>query len=234
MGDVSKKNIVVLTGAGISAESGLETFRGQGGLWGTHRVEDVACFDAFVRNPDFVHDFYNFRRRQLCGVKPNKGHYALAELEEKHSGDFTLITQNIDDLHEKAGSDNILHMHGELFKIRCQKTKKVFHEKGDIHSQSTCPCCQEKGNLRPHVVWFGEIPIGMGLIEKSLLNCDLFLAIGTSGRVYPAASFVELVKREGGWTIEVNLMDTDVSEVFHERIFGKATKELPELVKRWI
>ena len=184
------KHIVVLTGAGISAESGIKTFRASDGLWENHRVEDVATPEAYERNPELVHRFYNERRRQLLsGIEPNKAHTVLAELGKQLSASstrsLTVVTQNIDNLHQRAGSNPVYPMHGELLKIRCKKTQQLFDCDTDTSPDDRCPCCNQIGNLRPHVVWFGEMPIYMDEIESALRQCDLFVAIGTSGNVYP-------------------------------------------------
>ena len=227
------KNIVILTGAGISAESGIKTFRDQNGLWEDHDIMEVASPQGFERNPELVYDFYNQRRKQLLSddVVPNEGHFALVKLEREFSGTVTIITQNVDDLHERSGSKEVIHMHGELLKMRCKKSKKIFSIKSNFNQKSNCPCCLEEGNLRPHIVWFGEIPFSMGKIESLLLDCDLFISIGTSGHVYPAAMFVNLAKKDKEClTIEVNKEDTHISDDFDLLINGCATIELPKLI----
>lgn len=222
------QSIVVLTGAGISAESGLKTFRASDGLWENHRVEDVATPEAFVRDPALVHRFYNARRRQLCGTQPNAAHRALAEFERAFAGNFTLITQNIDNLHEQAGSQNVLHMHGELLTIRCGNTGQRYDCRDDVSVQRKCECCQMAGTLRPHVVWFGEMPLYMDEIENALANCDLFVSIGTSGSVYPAAGFYQLAKQHGAHTVELNLEPSHSGSWFDEQRYGPATTVVPE------
>jgi len=169
------QSIVVLTGAGISAESGIKTFRASDGLWENHRIEDVASPEGFTRDPKLVHQFYNARRQQLLSdaVKENTAHIALAKLERDFTGDFLLVTQNIDDLHERGGSKNVLHMHGEILKSRCKKTNLIYDCKEDIHIETPCPCCNEVGNLRPHIVWFGEMPLYMDEIYSAISQCDL-------------------------------------------------------------
>ena len=228
----SYKHIVFLTGAGISAESGLKTFRDQGGLWEGHRVEDVATPNAFETNPNLVHEFYNKRKAQLFSskIKPNKGHLALAQLEKEFDGEVSIITQNVDNLHEKADSQNILHMHGELSKIRCTKSGQVFYEEGAINTDSYCECCNKKETLRPHIVWFGEMPFHMQKIETLLNKCDLFVSVGTSGQVYPASAFGEVAKTQGALTVEVNLTSTMISNIFDYHFLGEVTTELPKLV----
>lgn len=228
----SYRSIVVLTGAGISAESGIRTFRAADGLWEDHRVEDVATPEAFTANPTLVHHFYNSRRRHLLqdNIAPNLAHKALAAFESQHAGSFTLITQNIDDLHERAGSKSLIHMHGELRKQRCNKSGKVFHWDEEATIESICPCCNEAGNLRPHVVWFGEMPLEMDTIYQVLSECDLFMAIGTSGNVYPAAGFVQIVHQSGARTVELNLDASAISPLFSEHIVGKATETVPQFL----
>lgn len=222
--------VVVLTGAGISAESGIKTFRDQNGLWENHDIMEVASAMGFERDPELVYRFYNLRRAQLKEVSPNPGHFALAEMEEMFPN-FTLITQNVDDLHERAGSKNVVHMHGELKKMRCVRTKKVYSIEGDLTSSNICPCCHEEGLLRPHIVWFGEVPLFMDKITNALENCDLFIAIGTSGVVYPAAYFVTIAKTTSrAITIEFNTQMTEVSEQFDEKITGPSGVCLPDLV----
>lgn len=226
------QSIAVLTGAGISAESGIRTFRASDGLWEDHRVEDVATPEAFIANPAMVHGFYNARRRQLLGndITPNQAHRALAAFEARHPGTFTLITQNIDDLHERAGSRQLIHMHGELLKQRCGKSGEVFACDADTSVASACACCNETGNLRPHVVWFGEMPLEMETIYQVLSACDLFVAIGTSGNVYPAAGFVQVARQAGARTVELNLDASAISPLFSEHILGKATETVPQFL----
>ena len=227
------RNIVILTGSGISAESGLKTFRGGGGLWEGHRVEDVATPEAYERDPKMVQNFYNMRRQQLKTAEPNAAHKALAELENKWNGDFLLVTQNVDDLHERGGSKKILHMHGELKKARCTNTEQVFDWETDIEENTNCPCCKKSGTLRPHIVWFGEMPLDMDLIYSKLHDCDLFISIGTSGVVYPAAGFVQEVRMRGqAHTVEINLEPSAGYSIFEETIYGPATKTVPEFVEK--
>ena len=226
-------SIVVLTGAGISAESGLATFRAEDGLWANHRVEDVATPDAFLRNPDLVQTFYNTRRNQLKTVEPNAAHIALAELEKNWPGEFLLVTQNVDDLHERAGSKNLVHMHGELKKTRCINTGMVFNWEGDIIGSSKCDCCNDFGSLRPHIVWFGEMPLEFENIYNALTSCSLFVAIGTSGTVYPAAGFVEEALNNGcQHTVEINLKPSVGESFFDEIVYGLATEKVPEFVEK--
>lgn len=223
------QNIVVLTGAGISAESGIRTFRAADGLWEEHRVEDVATPEAFERDPALVQQFYNARRAQLLdGIQPNAGHLALAEFERQHQGQFTLITQNIDNLHEQAGSQNLLHMHGELLKVRCSATGLLYPCHEDLHSDRVCSCCARADLLRPHVVWFGEMPLYMDEIHRALSQCDVFVSIGTSGNVYPAAGFFQLAKQAGAHTVELNLEPSNHGSRFDEVHYGPASAVVPE------
>lgn len=225
-------SIVILTGAGISAESGIKTFRASDGLWENHRIEDVATPEAFIANPKLVHEFYNQRRQQLMSdsIQPNKAHFALAKLEKKFAGEFLLVTQNIDNLHEAAGSENLIHMHGELLKMHCVKTGKVYPVANDLSTEDRCACCQQVHQLRPHIVWFGEMPLQMERIYQALSACDLFISIGTSGNVYPAAGFVAEAKRAGAHTVEINLEPSAVESVFAEKHYGKASKILPKYI----
>lgn len=222
------ENIVILTGAGISAESGLATFRGADGLWCGHRVEDVATPEAYERNPALVQEFYNMRRRQLKEVEPNAAHHALAKLAANWPGNLMLVTQNVDDLHDRAhagiqpkGNFRLIHMHGELKLARCRISDEISECDGDLSAE---------GLLRPHIVWFGEMPLEMDEIERSLRNCDLFVSIGTSGNVYPAAGFVQLARYAGASTLEMNLEPSLTRSQFDEARHGKAT----ELVPKWV
>jgi NAD-dependent deacetylase len=227
----SYKNIVVLTGAGISSESGLKTFRDANGLWEGHRVEEVASPDAFIKNPELVHQFYNLRRRQLLTVNPNLAHKALAEFEASHMGQFTIITQNVDDLHERAGSKNVLHMHGELRKVRCLDTEEVFAWDEDLGRETPHPKNpQLKGRLRPHICWFGEIPFFLDQIDEVLTEADLFIAIGTSGVVYPAAGLVTRVPPRCRRVL-LNKDNAENNPLFDEVRLGPATEIVPEFLK---
>lgn len=224
--------ILVLTGAGISAESGIPTFRDADGLWEGHRVEDVATPQAFQRDPDLVQQFYNLRRKALLNesIQPNAAHVALAEFERDHDDEFLLVTQNIDDLHQRAGSQNVLPMHGELLKVRCTETGDLFPWREDLTSETTSPNDPTLvGTLRPHVVWFGEMPIGLEAIDAFARKCDLFLAIGTSAVVYPAAGIVQSTQTDCR-RIEINLDDTPQSLHFDQTIRGKASEEVPRLL----
>ena len=224
--------ILVLTGAGISAESGIPTFRDANGLWEGHRFKDVATPEAFQRNPDRVQSFYNERRKQLQqpSIQPNPAHVALAELEERYRDDFLLVTQNIDNLHRRAGSQRIIAMHGELLKARCIDSGALFDWTDDLDRSTMHPEDPASvGRLRPHVVWFGEMPIGLDEIHQAAGEADLFIAIGTSAVVYPAAAIVE-------WTqpscrrVEINLDATSRSPAFDESIRGKASIEVPKFL----
>jgi NAD-dependent deacetylase len=226
--------IVVLTGAGISAESGLATFRGEDGLWEGHRVEDVATPEAFAREPALVHKFYNARRAQLAEVEPNAAHRALARLEAEWPGDLLLVTQNVDDLHERAGSTRLIHMHGRNSIAWCLACDARSPWTGPMGGESTCPQCGSAGGLRPDIVWFGEMPYDMKRIEEALRNCDLFVSIGTSGAVYPAAGFVQTARYRGAKTLEMNLEPSLGSIFFEESRVGPAGELVPEWVEEML
>ncbi len=223
-------SIVVLTGAGISAESGLKTFRDNDGLWEGHSVLDVATPESFHHNPKLVNTFYNQRRAQLLGgdVHPNSAHLALAVFETKFKGEFTLITQNVDDLHERAGSREPLHMHGSLLRAKCQFCQHSFEIRHDLNHNKNCGRCNRRGALRPDIVWFGEMPMHMHLIEQRIMACDLFISIGTSAAVYPAAGFSDLARQCGAKTVELNLAPSAKSAYFSESVLGPATRLVPE------
>ncbi|BDH46254.1 NAD-dependent protein deacylase [Salmonella enterica subsp. enterica serovar Choleraesuis] len=227
---MDKPYVVVLTGAGISAESGIRTFRAADGLWEEHRVEDVATPEGFARDQQLVQNFYNQRRRQLQEVQPNAAHQALAKLEAALGDRFTLITQNIDNLHERAGSHQVIHMHGELLKMRCSNSGQIVDWTGDAAVGERCHCCQFPALLRPHIVWFGEMPLYMDNIYQALAQADVFVAIGTSGNVYPAAGFVHEARLQGAHTVELNLEPSLVKNEFAEHQYGKATEVVPEWV----
>lgn len=231
---MNEQSIVVPTGAGISAESGIRTFRAADGLWEDHRIEDVATPEAFARNPSLVQRFYNERRRQLLdpAIQPNAAHRALAELESRWPGEFLLVTQNVDDLHERAGSRRLIHMHGELLKMRCAHSGEVFAIAGDITPGQHCPCCNATGTLRPHIVWFGEAPLQMEEIGHALERCTLFISIGTSGNVYPAAGFVQAARRSGAHTVELNLEPSLGASHFAEKRRGRASLIVPTFVEQ--
>jgi NAD-dependent deacetylase len=225
---------VILTGAGISAESGVPTFRASDGLWEGHRVEDVATPDAFFRNPALVREFYNMRRAHLHEVEPNPAHRALAALEKKLGESLTLVTQNVDDLHERGGSQRVIHMHGSLLRAWCLKCDERFLWRGAMNTASKCPFCRETGDVRPDIVWFGEMPYQMDVIEKALVDCEVFVSIGTSGAVNPAAGFVQIAKHCGAHTIEINPQPTQNAAHFDEQIMGNAGSEVPRWVAQMI
>ena len=223
-------NIVILTGAGVSAESGIATFRAEDGLWEQHRVEDVATPEGFFRNPALVQEFYNQRRAQLATVNPNPAHQAIARLQREWPSCVTLVTQNIDDLHERAQSPAVIHMHGELLKVRCIHSGRVYPWSEAVLDDSLCSCCRPPRSLRPHIVWFGEMPFAMDEIYAALRQVDLFIAIGTSGNVYPAAGFVAEAQRCGAKTLEFNLQPSQQRGYFDFACYGPAG----EMVPRWI
>lgn len=223
------ERIVILTGAGISAESGIDTFRSAGGLWEQHRIEDVATPEGFARNPDLVLNFYDMRRAALADAEPNAAHMALARLEREFAGELLLVTQNVDDLHERGGSGRVLHMHGELKSALCSACETRAPWLGTLIDRPACPVCQAP-SLRPDVVWFGEMPYQMGRIYQALEACDLFVSIGTSGAVYPAAGFVQEARSHGARTLELNLEHSEGSRMFHETRLGLASRLVPEWV----
>jgi len=227
-------SIVVLTGAGISAESGIKTFRDSGGLWEDHRVEDVASPEGFRRNPLLVQNFYNQRRRELQRpeIKPNAAHLALGRLEREYFGRVSVITQNIDNLHSRGGSSRVISMHGELLKSLCSHCGVRDELQGDLLPDDVCTHCGERGSLRPDVVWFGEMPYGLDEIATLLEECSLFISIGTSGHVYPAAGFIESASSTGAWTIELNLEPSLVHSRFDEHRTGPAGILVPQLVEQ--
>ena len=227
-----KYDIVILTGAGISAESGLKTFRDSDGLWEGHRVDEVATPEAFEENPTLVYDFYNQRRAQLLhdDVAPNSAHYALAELEQEYDGRVLVVTQNVDDLHERAGSQNVIHMHGQLKSVWCLNCDARMRWADDCDASTECPKCQTMGLMRPDIVWFGEMPYQMEEIYEAIKECKTFVSIGTSGHVYPAAGFVRDARIYGATTIELNLDDSEQSGAFHESRRGKASALVPAWV----
>jgi NAD-dependent deacetylase len=235
MGDMSEiRNIVILTGAGISAESGIDTFRGDGGqsgmgLWEQYRVEDVATPEAFERDPDLVLRFYDMRREAIQTKQPNAAHVALAKLEANWPGKLLIVTQNVDDLHERGGANQVLHMHGEHLNAWCTSCDVRSRWTGTLIERPPCPVCAAR-SLRPDVVWFGEMPYRMGEIYAALRECDLFVSIGTSGAVYPAAGFVQNAVELGAETLELNLERSQGSAMFHETRLGPAT----EVVSTWV
>ena len=229
--DQSLPNIVILTGAGISAESGLKTFRDNDGLWENHRVEEVATPEAFEQNPSLVYRFYNARRVQLQqdDVNPNAAHEALAKLEKAFGSNLMLVTQNVDDLHERGGSQSVYHMHGKLLSARCAITQQTFDWSDSFDHTTKCPCCN-RVTLRPDIVWFGEMPMYMEEIYDALSKADVFVAIGTSGNVYPAAGFVQIAKESGAHTIEANLEPGVTNALFDESLTGPASHIVPQWV----
>ena len=229
---VGQGNIVILTGAGISKESGLDTFRDADGIWAKVKLEDVATPEAFHRDPALVHRFYTARRERLraADVTPNAAHHALARLEREWPGEVTLVTQNVDDLHERAGSRNLIHMHGELAKVRCPTCNLILPWPGPLTVASQCPSCRFEG-LRPHVVWFGEVPIEMRRIYAALDQASVFVSIGTSGNVYPAAGLVAYaLQKNVSRCVELNLEASEGSRLFDEKHYGPAT----EIVPAWV
>jgi NAD-dependent deacetylase len=226
------RHIVILTGSGLSAESGIATFRDRDGIWAKYDFNEVATPEGFRANPQLVHDFYNQRRRGLLGAAPNAAHFALARLEREHKGSVTVITQNIDHLHEAAGSRDLIHMHGELLKALCALCGARHAWTEDLGLETQCPGCERKGGMRPDVVWFGEVPHAMDRIYEHLIPADLFISIGTSGNVYPAAGFVAAAREAGARTVELNLEPSDGAHLFHEAMHGPATQIVPAYVER--
>jgi NAD-dependent deacetylase len=225
------RNIVILTGAGISADSGLATFRGADGLWEGHRVEDVATPEAYRRDPALVHQFYDARRARLGEVEPNAAHIALARLDAEWPGELLIVTQNVDDLHERAGAKRLLHMHGELASGWCLGCDQRFRWTGPMGEGAACPACQVAGQVRPDIVWFGEMPYEMERIDRALQTADLFASIGTSGAVYPAAGFVQTARYCGAHCIEMNLEPSQGSIYFHDSRMGRASELVPDWVE---
>lgn len=231
MGFGAEDRLFVLTGAGVSAESGLATFRGSGGLWNGHRVEDVATPEAWRANPELVWRFYSMRRRDAMTAEPNAGHFALAAMEQKLGERFYLCTQNVDDLHERAGSRRVHHMHGTLFQSRCEWCGVPFDDRGLYERAEELPLCEKCGApVRPHIVWFGEMPLGMEEIYRELDRATVLLVVGTSGSVYPAAGFVNIANQRGVRTIYVGLEEPLNAGVFDEILAGTSAEVLPGLV----
>lgn len=225
----SGQKIVILTGAGISAESGLGTFRDEGGLWAQHRIEDVATPEGFARNPELVHGFYNARRIQAAAARPNAAHRALARLQAEHAGEVVIVTQNVDGLHEAGGAGGVLHMHGSLAGALCGACGHRWAAPPEMQTGQPCPACAAPAG-RPDVVWFGEMPYFMEAIYAHLAAADLFAAIGTSGEVYPAAAFVDEAQAAGAHTVELNLAPSAAVSRFAERRFGPASETVPAWV----
>lgn len=223
------RNIVILTGAGISAESGLATFRGPDGLWEGRRVEDICTPEALAADPVLVHDFYDQRRAALGGVAPNTAHFALAQLDAEWTGKLLIVTQNVDDLHERAGAKRLIHMHGSLNSALCSACHRSTDWVGNMLPGAVCRKCGEPG-LRPDIVFFGEMPYRMEEIEEAVAGSDLFVSIGTSGAVYPAAGFVQMARLAGAHTVELNLEPSNGSRYFDEAYYGPATVLVPKFV----
>lgn len=226
----SISNIVILTGAGVSAESGIDTFRAVGGLWEQHRVEDVATPEGFARDPDLVLRFYDMRREAIQTKQPNAAHQALARLDAEWSGELLIVTQNVDDLHERAGAENVLHMHGTHLNAWCTACDTRSPWTGPLINRPPCPACDVPA-LRPDVVWFGEMPYRMEEIYGALRRADLFVSIGTSGAVYPAAGLVQQAREMGAQTLELNLEESQGSRWFHETRLGPASRVVSEWVE---
>lgn len=233
MGDRTQR-VVILTGAGVSAESGLSTFRDPQGIWAKYDLNEVATPEGFAINPALVHSFYNARRAGLVGVSPNAAHLALARLEDALGEALTLVTQNVDDLHERGGSRRVVHMHGELRKARCEACGAVHRWTGDLSVETRCPDCKEDRFMRPHIVWFGEMPMRMDEISAAIDAADLFVSIGTSGNVYPAAGFVGEARRRGVPCVELNLEPSENAFAFTDARYGRASEIVPEWVDEMI
>ncbi len=223
--------IVFLTGAGISAESGLATFRSENGLWNNHRVEDVATIEAYYRNQDYVHDFYNNMKPELWNAKPNAGHLAITKLQQEYPADVHIITQNVDTLHEKAKSKNVHHIHGRINQAVCLNCGQVLDTWGDVTSETVCTSCGVQGMMKPNIVFFGENLLCMDVVEDLLRKADLFVSVGTSGVVFPAAGFVQTAKYYGADTVEFNLEPTSNNFYFDRHVMGKAGDTLPKFVE---
>lgn len=224
------QNIVILTGAGISAESGLATFRSSNGLWNNHPVEDVATVEGFQRNPAYVHAFYNELKQELVKAQPNPAHLALTRLQNEYPARISIVTQNVDTLHEKAGSRNIYHIHGQINQAVCQNCGQILETFGDVDTETVCPHCRVMGMMKPNIVFFGENLLCMDEVDRLLRTCDLFLSVGTSGVVFPAAAFVQIAKLNGAETIEFNLEPTSNNYYFDRHVFGKAGSTLPAFI----
>lgn len=224
------KNIVILTGAGISAESGLATFRSSNGLWNNHRVEDVASVEGFERNPELVHDFYNNLKEEIQKAKPNSAHLAITKLQQQYPAKISVITQNVDTLHEKAGNQNIYHIHGQINQAVCLNCGHILETFGDVSTETVCENCRIAGMMKPNIVFFGEQLLCMDEVEKLLRTCGLFISVGTSGVVFPAAAFVQTAKYYGADTYEFTLETTSNNYYFDKHIYGKAGETFSKFV----
>ncbi len=228
------RKIAVLTGAGISAESGLATFRSSNGLWNNHKVEDVASIEGFERNPALVHDFYNDLKLEIQKAKPNAAHLAVTRLQREYPAEVNVITQNVDTLHEKAGCKNVYHIHGQINQAVCLNCGHILETWGDVDTQTVCPYCNIAGMMKPNIVFFGENLLCMDKVDTILRTCDLFVSVGTSGVVYPAAGFVQIAKYYGADTIEFTLDMTANNYLFDRHVYGKAGETLPSYVEELI
>lgn len=228
------RKIAVLTGAGISAESGLATFRSSNGLWNNHKVEDVASIEGFERNPALVHDFYNDLKLEIQKAKPNAAHLAITRLQREYPAEVNVITQNVDTLHEKAGCKNVYHIHGQINQAVCLNCGHILETWGDVDTQTVCPYCNIAGMMKPNIVFFGENLLCMDKVDTILRTCDLFVSVGTSGVVYPAAGFVQIAKYYGADTIEFTLDMTANNYLFDRHVYGKAGETLPSYVEELI
>lgn len=229
------QNILILTGAGISAESGLATFRSSNGLWNNHRVEDVATIEGFQRNPALVHDFYNDLKKEIQKAKPNLAHLAITKLQKEYpAANISVVTQNVDTLHEKAGNKNVYHIHGQINQAVCLNCGHILETFGDVDTETVCPHCEVMGMMKPNIVFFGENLLYMDKVEPLLRQCGLFISIGTSGVVYPAAGFVQTAKYYGADTIEFTLETTNNNYLFDKHIYGKAGETFPQYVEQLI
>lgn len=222
----------MLTGAGLSAESGLSTFRDKGGIWERYDYREVATPEGFARNAELVYEFYNQRRRSGLHAKPNAAHMALARLEREYPGEVLIVTQNVDALHEAAGSRNVIHMHGQMTQALCSHCGARSPWVEDLSIDLQCPVCSEAGGMRPDVVWFGEMPYELDRINAALVDCDLFISIGTSGHVYPAAGFVAAARESSAHTVELNLEPSEGASLFDECVYGPATEVVPAYADR--
>ena len=231
------QRIFILTGAGVSAESGLSTFRDKGGIWAQYSIQEVASIQGYERDPVKVLNFYNMRRNTHGGIEPNAAHVALAQLQAhwaENGGTVTICTQNVDNLHERGGAVSVLHMHGEIAKARCHDCGGLAPYDGDLTLELGCAACGRTGGMRPHVVWFGETPLLMDEIYEALAAADLFVSIGTSGNVYPAAGFVSAARAAGIPTMEINLEPSENAHAFNVGRYGKATEQVPAWVAEMV